>query len=235
MIRPLPHTAANQPGIPVYQLPVIRRAAGTVPHSVNILAQEKRPGVFLFVFAFRLDKRQIGIHGAVNINAGVRIPLPRKLTRRAACPLVMHQPAWVPLMNPVRHSHMIRAKRRLVSQGPHNHARMIFVPLHQANRPVKKRGFPLRHIGRPGGIKIAIPRLPRRMAGAEAVHFQISLVNNIETVPVAQTVKLRRVGIMGTANRVDIVPLHQFQIPPDMIKRRIMPHHRIGIMTVDAL
>ena len=93
---------------------------------------------------------------------------------------------------------------------------MVPVPPDHRADPVQQQGFPVLPV--PGEHLIhADTAAPQHVP--HAVAFHIVLVDHIQAQLVAQAVQGAAVRIVAGPHRVDIVPLHQDQVPPDLLLR----------------
>ena len=168
------------------------------------------------------DLRRLRIHPGLHITDPVKLPVPEYS-------LVMHQTAAVMLMEEPGHFQNILACIGLISTGPDQHRRMIFVPLEHRFCPVHNTGLPLRKRARhiPGGITCPV-LLPA------SVCLQIRLINQIDPVFIAQPVPQVLVRIVGSPHRIDVVPLHEPDIPQHVFLRHRASASHIELMAVDA-
>ncbi|OPZ99818.1 MAG: hypothetical protein BWY71_00900 [Planctomycetes bacterium ADurb.Bin412] len=184
LIYPVPDTPALQGLVTFDGLPVIAEIAQAVPHRVRIFTQNQRPGrIGLGIFH---DLRNPGIHRTVYIRV-----------RSQLGPLVLNRPGTIPLFDPVIGCCKIWAVSCFVAQRPDNHTRMIFVPLDHPLGAVQMGFEPAAVLGQ------------RFRPIAHPVRFNIGLVDDIQSMPVAQLIPLRTIRVMARANRVDIILFHQ--------------------------
>ena len=126
---------------------------------------------------------------------------------------------------------MIGAKLTLITQGPDDDTGSIFVPFHHPLHPVQVGG-------KPNGIA---GHLLNGCQGTQSVGvfhamgLLIAFVHDVQTVLVAQFQKFRMVGVVGSADTVDVMLLHQHDIPDHMVLRRVITEFRMGIVTIDTL
>ena len=182
------------------RLPVVGIAPQAVAHGVGIFAEDQRPA--LAGQADPLGQRPLGhrreglilmgsgIHGADDVGGRGIGP----------APLVLHRTARVAALDPAIHGIVGRTVTRLVAQRPDDDRGVVEIPCHHAGRPLQKGVAP-------GGI----PRQPPHRG--HAVGLQIRLIHHIEAEPIAEAIKVGVVGIVGATHRVEVVPLHQQQIP----------------------
>ncbi len=99
---------------------------------------------------------------------------------------------------------------------------MVLVALHHADRAVEVRHPPCGIIPQ-GHVRIV----------AHAVGLDVRLVDDVQAVLVGQLVPAGIVGIVGSADRVDVELLHQ----PDVLEHALVRHdvtgQRIVLVTID--
>ncbi len=200
LIDPIPDKSALQTWMIAKRLPIVGVAPQTVAHGVGIFAEDQRS--VLAGQADPLGQRPLwhrreglilmgsGIHGADDVSGRGIGP----------APLVLHRTARVAALDPAIHGIVGRAVTRLVAERPDDDGGVVEIPCHHAGRPLQKGVAP-------GGI----PRQPPHRS--HAVGLQIRLVHHIETEPIAEAIEVGVVGIVGAAHRIEVVALHQQQIP----------------------
>lgn len=130
----------------------------------------------------------------------------------------------IPVLCPARHGGEVPAGARLVAERPHDHGRVVLVPLDRAAHTVYQRGFPLRVIA-----GVLSP------AGAfKAVRFQVALKHNIKAELVRKRQELRMGRVVGRPDRVDIVLLHEPQFSLHHILGNYPAKARMVLVAVDA-
>ena len=107
-----------------------------------------------------------------------------------------------------------------VAHGPDDHGWMVLIPLHQPYLPV--------HICRspPGILRQHIPG---------AMRFQVGFIDDIKTILITKPVPCRIVGIMTGPHGIDVVLLHELDIPDHRGQRDSLPVHRMNLVSVDPL
>ena len=93
---------------------------------------------------------------------------------------------------------------------------MVPVPSRHGADPVQQQRLPFRPVPREHFLH-ADPAVHQHVP--HAVAFHVVLVDDIQPQLVAQAVKGAAVGIVAGAHGVDVVPLHQDQVPPDLLLR----------------
>ena len=165
------------------------------------------------------------IHVAVNIQVGKirRIAFQNIMLR-----FVMGQAGAVHALDIGQLCFGVGTVTRLVAHRPYHDGRVVFIAGIQQSGPIHK-GLPeslvVGHLREAGILAILVD-------GAMA--FLIRLVNHIEAVPIAQLDKNGGVRIMRGADGVDIVLLHQGQIPHHMLLRNGGAVKRAAIVAIDS-
>ena len=151
--------------------------------------------------------------------------------------LVVGRPRGVEALRPRQRRLERAAVRALVAHRPHDDRRPVLVPLHAAAHTVHGGVRELRIVG--DHPVPAFERGPlrhiRRDHARRAMALVIRLADHVEAQPVIQIVEMRRVRVMAGADRVDVMLLHQLQIPHDLLLRDHRPGHRIRVMPVHAM
>ncbi len=200
LIDPIPDKAPLQSRMIAKRLPVVGVAPQAVAHGMGIFAEDQRSGLFRQADPF--GQRPLGHRREGLILMGSGIHGADDVGRRGIgpAPLILHRTARVAALDPAIHGIVGRAVTRLVAQRPDDDRGVVEVPCHHAGRPLQKGVAP-------GGI----PRQPPH--GGHAVGLQIRLIHHIEAEPIAQAIEVGVIGIVGAAHCVEVVPLHQQQIP----------------------
>ena len=212
VIRPFPDAAAHKFRMGIKRLPIVLQIARALAHGMGVFTLEK--GLLRLLLHKLLHPFQIGIHSAEHIRRfGMLIPL------------IMDRPGSVDGAHGGGHGHMIAAIAGFIAQRPHGDAGMIPIPLHHPHAPGHKLLFPNRLLG-------------DEIIGFKAHHavaFNIRFVDHIQAVFIAQGQEAGIVGIMAGADAVDIVLLHQQNVPEHFADRRIVAQGGVGVVAVHAL
>ena len=111
-------------------------------------------------------------------------------------PFIMNHAGGVDGFGGLVHGIEILASTTLVAQRPEDDRGMIAVALHHPYHAVYHGRLP---------VVLAADRVV-------AVALHIGFVHHVEAVSVVQGVHTGIVGVMGSAHRVDVVQLHQFDV-----------------------
>ena len=226
VVAPLPDETTAEFILGVHQFHIILDVPGAVAHGVDKLAQNQRffhPAVFA-VLLYPLHGR---IHPAHHVQHGQVVFVSRALPDAS---FVMEKPGGIIFFDPSARLFEILPVAALVAHGPENYAAFVFVPDYIALLPVEKGFLPVRILGQQGeGVLIAAP-----VNHGGAVAFQIRFRDQIKAVDTAQFREPWRVGIMAGADGVNIVFLHQKQIPHSVFPAHRSPFHRMAVVTVYA-
>jgi len=107
---------------------------------------------------------------------------------------------------------------------------VVFVALEHVARAEKARPLPLRLVSRKGaGDIFLIAALPG------AVRFDVRLIDQIDTVFVAQPVPERAVRVVRGAHGVEVVRLQEADIPEHILFRHGAAPAGVPLVAVDAL
>ena len=127
-----------------------------------------------------------------------------------------------------RTEHLARA--RLVAKRPDQHARMVVIAAHHAVDAVHARALPF---GAAAGD--AVFRTLDIVCHPRAVRLHIRLVDQIQTVLVAQVVPILLVGVVGGADGVDVVALAEDHVGKHVLAGDRTPALRVEFVAVRAL
>ena len=208
----------------VCQLGILVHGAVGIAHGMGILAEDE--GLLPMGFQILPDLRGRGIHLAFNVRD---LPDPVGL-RHMHIALVMHRASRIQPLHLPAHFQDHRAGQAFVSAAPDQHAGMVPVPGDHGADPVQQEGLPVLPV--PGKhFLLSDSSLPEHIP--HAVGFHIVLIDHIQPQLVAEPVQGGMVGIVAGSDRVDVVPLHQDQIPPDPFLRHRAAGLAAEVMAVD--
>ncbi len=206
VIDPLPHERPAEPLVRLQNRLVVGKRPRPVPHGVGVLAQQERqPPPAHVLRRVRLDPRggllrpspdtfkivQGRVHEAVEVGVPV-----------AGVALVVQRPGGVAVADVVLDVAEGGAGAALVPERPDDHARVVLVAFDHAPGTVEQRLTP-----HGLGGWVALP------AGVdEAVRLDVAFVDHPQPVLVAQTQELGVRRVVGGADGVDVVPLHQLDV-----------------------
>ena len=182
-----------------------------IPHGVGIFAHEKGAGSFLLPPVFHPVHGRI--HGGIHIHGLVAV---RKFA-------VMEGPRSVISPDSRRCRLKIGTVAGLIAQGPENNGRVVLGTMHHAHIALHMGFLPGRL---PGNIHAAI---------ADAVGFAVGFVHHVQAVAVAQLIKIRMIGIVGTTDGIDIMRLDNLHVLFHHFPRNGAPVIGMGFMAVDTL
>ena len=188
LVYPVPDATALSHRLRLEHLPVVLQTALAVAHGVGILTQDEG-AVDVGLGQIGLYLVDAAVHAAIDV--GIEVLL-GALVLYGAVGLDRFEPAVGVLeVDPVA---------GLVAQRPDGDRRVVLAPLVHAPRAV--------HVSlEPGGILGQ-----RSRAVTHAMRLDVGLVDDIESVAVAQVVPIGIVGIVGATHRIDVVLLHQLYI-----------------------
>ena len=148
----LPDATAEELVVAVNQLPVALQIPRTVAHGVAVFTEEKRELAVPVLQVIAEDVLVGRVHSAVQINeqvvrVGLDVRMTIRLNQAARQILGMNQRPGHPLVEIVRHRAVIASRSALVSDRPHQHARVVLVAFHHAARAVEVRLGPVCAVG----------------------------------------------------------------------------------------
>jgi len=203
LVHVVPDVPALQPLVGADSLPVLLEVAGTVPHGVRVLAHDDGPSLALVLGP--LDGlADLRIHGRELVDGGV---IPRRM--------VVDRSVGVVLPDPVGHGDMARSEAGLVPERPHDDARVVLVPLHHALGPIHEGALPLWVLGE------AVPVV---------VRLQVRLIEDVETVLVAQVIELGVIGVVRGPHCVHVVAFENEYVLDEALARNALAV--IGVVVV---
>ena len=218
VVGKFPDTAAEEGIVCPDHIPVCRQIPGAVAHGVAVFTQEQRLDLALILAVF-VAPAGSGIHPAFHIG-GIGLMFAPVVPGVGA--FVVYQTAGVPALDPLGHGGVVSAQTRFVAQRPEDYAGMVLVPFHQALGSVHIGLFPVGMVGE------AVP-------GMHAVGFDVGFVTYIQTELVAQAREPGIVGIVGGTDHIDVVGLHNHQIPDHVVHGGGVAQQVVAVVTVDAL
>ena len=203
-------------------LGVVGDAAAAVAHGVAVLAHDK--GLFRVLCQKLFDVCHRGIHLAFHIGSGGVFPVPENA-------LVVHKAAGVGAAEIFAHLPQGLAAVALVTAGPDEDGRVVFVPLQHGFGTGKHIFPPLRACtgqGPPVGA-VCAQFLPC------AVALQIGLPDDIQAVFIAELQETGVVRVVAGAHGVDVVGLEIFHIPQHFFPADSTPGLAAPLVAVDTL
>ena len=215
LIRPVPDKTALQARIVAKGLPVIGKIAEAVAHRVGVFAEDQRSLLArhtdpLFDPPFwhrwnQLVALNASVHRADNIGGGAV----------GAAAFILHRAGRVVALQPVIHRFMVAAAAGFISQRPDNNRRVVAVALqHSADAGAEGR--------EPGRI------VGKTIHRHHAVGFNISFVNDVQAIAVAQPIPARSVWIVRAAHGVEVVLLHQ----QNVLHHVLFGHHLAALVVM---
>ena len=198
LVGKIPYKSALILLVIVLQLRVFFHAAAGISHCMHILTayvRLLRLRVEIFPYLGRLR-----IHSALHVRYIGVAPV-----MHAA--LIVHQSLRISLVEKSAHGQNVLARMRLISAGPDEHARMVFVPLKHRHGSVKHCALPHRIASR-RNVRLLISGIntPR------SVCLKVSLVYQIYSELIAQLIPVALVWIVAGSHRVDIEALYNSDI-----------------------
>jgi hypothetical protein len=138
---------------------------------------------------------------------------------------VMHRARRIERTDPFRHRIMVWPVARFVAQRPEDHTCVVLISCHHAHPPIKECFPPFGAAGQLIGVT----------NHGEAVALNIGLIDDIQTIAIAQFQPARVIGVMRCAHGVDIVLLHEHHILHHRLQRHGVAAVRVEFVPVDTL
>mmetsp|Transcript_136620 Transcript_136620/g.237200 ORF Transcript_136620/g.237200 Transcript_136620/m.237200 type:complete len:403 (+) Transcript_136620:1523-2731(+) len=210
LVHPVPNEPTLQPGVRVERLPVLVDIAIGVAHGMRVLTENEGPGLLRLADGL-LDLLHSVVHGAQDVGED-RV--------HAGIPLVVQYPSVVQLPHQRRHCRMVGSAACFIAEGPEQNAAVVLVPGDHAPCPLQVRIAP-----------VLVVRQQRH--GLAAVGLQVGLIHHVQAVLVAKLVPQRVGGIVGAADGIEVMLLHDEDVldhtlPADHVPRvwvMLMPVH----------
>ena len=152
-----------------------------------VLAHYMRFVPFHLGFRNFFESLESCIHGGVNI-----------CHFRLKISFIMNQSCAVQLSDFFCRTAEITSETGFVAHGPHDDTRMVPVSFHHTDTPVHVCFSPGRIIGNPFVVSCPL----------KSVAFQIRLIDHIQSVLIAQIIKIFVSRIVGAAHSIDIMLFH---------------------------
>ena len=204
----------------ICQIGILVHCPAGISHGVGILTADKW---FASVFCKEfLDLFHRCVHLALHI-AGIIVAA---ILEDA---FVMYQSRRIFLAEKLRHFINIFSSERLISAGPDQDGRMIFVPLVHGIHTVQHHRKPFRFVIWHNEIFIPV----HRIGIPASVALQVRLINQIQTVFITESVDQRGVRIMACPHCIDVVLLHDGQVFSKLLFRYMSSAHRAEFMPVN--
>ncbi len=217
----IPDKSALIHGIPVLQIRIFFHPSKRIAHGVGVLTQDK--GLLRIILQILDHILGFGIHLALHVADILELPVPEDA-------LVVDDPGRISVSEKPGHGGDILSRVSLVAAGPYEDCRVVLVPLQHGHCPVHHAGLPLRQ---------AAGDIPGRLADAHllpgTMAFQVGLIDHVQAVLIAQLIPSGLVGIVAGADRIDIVLLHEPDIPHHIFFRHCPASPYVELVAVDSL
>lgn len=208
----------------------------TVEHGRSYVFT-KHQWLLLFLVLTKLDNLvERGIHPGVHVH-GVCVNVR----------FVVNRPAGVVLLDVFVHGHEVPSHETLIAKTPDDDGRMHLVSLDECFRTIYIRLRPVWVVGRPfrgliPSYKLTLTErqiallLRKRSIGDtfESVAFHVCFVDDPETYLVCEVVQSWVVKLMGCADGVDVVTLHEKKILFHELIRHSATKSGMVFMAVDS-
>ena len=188
LIHPIPNTTALSHRFRLENVPIIFQSPHAVTHSVSIFTKNEG-AINIRLCKISLYLVYTTIHTAINI--GIEILF---------CPFILYRTVSLHRFQPLVSFLKINSVAGFITQRPNRNRRIILCPL----------------IHTAGAVHVCTqPRCilsQSRRTVPHSMRFDIRLVYNIKTIPIAQLIPIGMIRIMGTTHCIDIILLHQLYI-----------------------
>ena len=204
----------------IRQIGILVHCPAGISHSVGILAADKRlASVFGKEF---LDLFHRCVHLALHI-AGIIV------TAILEDAFVMYQSCRIFFTEELGHFINILSSEGLISAGPDQDGRMVFVSLIHGIYTIQHHRKPFRFVIWHNEIFIPV----HRIGIPASVALQVRLIDQIQTVFITKSVDQRRIRIMACPHCIDVVLLHDGQVFSKLLFRYMSSAHRAEFMPVN--
>ena len=200
LIDEIPDKAALIPGLPLFQLYILVHAPVGIPHGVRVFTEDE--GLLRMLFKELLHLRGGRIHLRFHIACII-------IAAVVGDAFVMNEPAAVQGSESLRHFINDAAAVGFISAGPDQDGRMVLVPPVAGIHAVQHHGQIFFPVSGKGCRNIFFPALD---PVPDPVGFHVVLRDQVKSVQITQMIENRSVRVMGGADRVDVVPLHDPQV-----------------------
>ena len=214
VVAPLPDEPALQSMVCLKGL-LICGVSTCGTHRVAVLAQDQRSAPVGGRFRPGDEVLDRGVHRTHDVGDG-RVGI-QVVHQRA---LVVKRATGIDATNPGSRRVVGGPVTRFVTERPGDHTRMIQIALHQSPDPLDD------------GVGVAVVVAQR---GLTSMGFDVRLIDHVDPVLVAEVDKARIGGGMGATNGVDVVLLHQLEIPPHGGLVDAATPGRVELVTVHAV
>ena len=232
VVTPLPNETAAHNVVVLDELPVIFQIAGAVAHGMGVFAHQERlvrVGIQIPLQAFHR-----GIHITVQVNVGEII-----LTLAAAIlgAFVMGQAGRIKVLGPGQGCFEAAAIGAFIAHGPADNGGTVLISLDAQLGAVHSCFHKLGVIceGFVPGLNMVLPDIVfLAVQSGSAVAFVVGFVDHHETVLVTQLVEHGSVGIVSSADCVEVIFLDHPQVALHVLHADDRAGNSIRVMTVDT-
>ena len=188
LIYPVPDTTSLCHRLIFEDLPVFFHSAAAIAHCMQILAKNERT-INILACHIISDHIHTAIHPAIDIGIIVFFRT-----------FVLYRTVFLHRFQPVIRTFEIDSVAGFITQRPNRNRRIILCPLIHTAGTVHMCTQPRCILSQ------------SRWTVPHSMRFDIRLVYNIKTIPIAQLIPIGMIGVMGTTHCIDIILLHQLYI-----------------------
>ena len=209
LVYPVPDGSAYGRRAVFYTFPIFFQVADGVAHGMGIFAEKHG---LVETIDISIHPFHVGIHFAVHIAETVTA-----IFLAVACTFVVYR-AVVQPFGCVVAGLEVAAPARFVAQAPEDDARMVAVAQHHAVDAVYESWNPRRHVA----------------DALVGMVFQVGFVHGVEAVVVEHGIHFGGVGIVGCADGVDVVLLHEQDVAQHRFCGDGTSVHGVRVVPVDT-
>ena len=205
-----------------FQIRVLEQASDGVPHGVHVLA--RNIGLVWGVRDIILDRVRMGVHAGFYVGDVVVLAIPGDS-------LVVDRADGVELVGAAVHASKHLASVGFVAQGPDEDRRVVVVAVDHRFDAVDARAFPFHARSGDRGFR----RCDVAGGVPRAVGLQIGFVDEVDAVAVGERVETPVVGVVASADGVDVVALAKDDVVDHLLLREGASLVTVKLVPVHAL
>ena len=232
VITPFPDKAAAHDFVGLNELPVVFQVAGAVAHGVGVLThQVGLVGIAVYVLLQGFQRR---IHIGVQVDVGEIV---LALSAAVLCAFVVSQTGGIEVLGPGQGRFEAATVSTFVTHGPADDAGAVLIP---DDTPLGAVQGCFQEVGIVGKglvpvLHVVLPQLIFRAVHLSGtVAFVVGFVDDHETVLVTQLIEHGSVGIVSSADGVEVEFLDHLQVPLHVLQGDHRTSDGVGVVAVDA-